>query len=128
VVREIKFRAFVERDIIEGWPAQMHPVENICWRNGGLIAVNLLPCEWIETKWVTLCEYTGIKDKNGKEIYEGDLLSFGGSKPVSVVYEQGSFGFEGGFGFVQLYQKQLNDNETWGEVIGNIYENEELLK
>ena len=81
-------------------------------------------------------QYTGLKDKNGKEIYEGDVLRIYGSiakddpayghyEPTGVVAyheERAGFIFQDGYNEM-LYQKMLTV-----EIIGNIYENPELLK
>ena len=78
---------------------------------------------------VELMQYTGLKDKNNKEIYEGDILfeSFG-EKYYKVVFENGSFRveFKGDF---EEHSLDLIDVVAQGcEIVGNIYENPELLK
>lgn len=78
---------------------------------------------------IDLMEYTGLKDKNNKEIYEGDILSDGNNeKPYKVIFENGSFRaeFKGDF---DEYSFDLIDVVLQGcEVVGNIYENPELIK
>ena len=78
---------------------------------------------------VEFMQYTGLEDKNGKEIYEGDILSNGNDeKPYKVIFENGSFRaeLEGDF---EEYSFDLIDVVAQGcEVVGNIYENPELIK
>lgn len=68
-----------------------------------------------------LMQYTGLNDKNGKEIYEGDILHNAGSVAV-VSFKDGAFGV-GEFRFP--LDKFAGKNK---EVIGNIYENPDLVK
>lgn len=80
-------------------------------------------------KDLKIMQYTGLKDKNNKEIYEGDILSDGNNKkPYKVIFENGSFRaeFEGDF---EEYSFDLIDVVAQGcEIVGNIYENPELIK
>ncbi len=79
-------------------------------------------------------QYTGLHDKNGKEIYEGDILKCLPSETVGVVRwcnELALFDLvvhmEGEEGTMTIYSHQEGLNNTRREVIGNIYENPELL-
>ena len=79
-------------------------------------------------KELKIMQYTGLKDKNGKEIYEGDVLSNGNDeKPYKVIFENGSFRaeFEGDFEEYSFYLIDIVAQHC--EIVGNIYENPELL-
>lgn len=71
-----------------------------------------------------LMQSTGLFDEYGKEIFEGDIVLIYGEKISKVFYSQGSFCVDilnGGTPLHGFSPKQL-------EVIGNIYENPELLE
>ena len=83
------------------------------------------PCVW-EVDPATVGQYTGMKDKNGEEICEGDIVEWEnmmGTKMCSVIAYRGR-----GFCFVDAHNKP---EEIWCYVfkkIGNIHDNPEMLK
>ena len=86
-------------------------------------------CEISDFKYIELMEYTGLKDKNNKEIYEGDILfeSFG-EKYYKVVFENGSFRAEFEVDFEEHSFDLIDVVAQNCEVVGNIYENPELME
>ena len=87
----------------------------------------------------TLGQYTGLKDKNGQEIYEGDILLapewFGKLKCICIYQQENTVNPIQGFGLYSYdtyFQKYntLVESDEWDEFekIGNIYDNPELLE
>lgn len=83
---------------------------------------------------VELMQYTGQKDKNRKEIYEGDILKYnfpydGRIKHVNPVFHMTS---QASYGVLDIYGNAIPlyriSSNNYFEVIGNIYENRELLE
>lgn len=75
-----------------------------------------------------LMQFTGLKDKNGKHIYEGDVVKCH-DHPTGIDDCITSVGFQEGCFVAKANGLALNVYGTaWTEVIGNIWENPELLK
>lgn len=79
-----------------------------------------------EPEWM---QYTGLKDKNGKEIYEGDIVNYSHPRTDEIIrtvtFKHGAFGIEGIYEKTHIIFGNILDSHI--EVIGNIYENPELL-
>ena len=134
-MREIKFRAWFGDKMIKPMSLQkmIHQKDNT------------IPLKVLE-KEIIFMQYTGLKDKNGVEIYEGDIVNFQHIDDYGYMTNV----FQNGFyrGVVKWGEHypafdifDIKDNSTFGfdcnifsmesdiviEVIGNIYENKELL-
>jgi uncharacterized phage protein (TIGR01671 family) len=124
-MREIKFRAWDGKLMYKVAASDLTSIE-FCLYAGDTFREEPEP----------LMQYTGLKDKNGKEIYEGDIveveISYGLNPPnlgrAVVEFRDLSWRFE----FLnkgdeeECYAKEWHNQHT--EVIGNIYEHPELLK
>lgn len=121
-MREIKFRAWCKRHKV-----MIYHIGSINWNEQNNIFVNQdAKCAGNEI----LMQYTGLKDKNGKEIYEGDILLYDSGSKTSVFYNNGAFVRSyGNSNMYLLYDSFIEDGCLYNyEVIGNIYENPELLE
>jgi len=136
-MREIKFRAWDKDNKTMKTPDSIH------WTGGEIDIVRVEEQQGVSENGVIfrklipikdyiLMQYTGLEDRNGKAIYEGDIIG----NPITVEkyqvkYSQDRFVISSLFdsmttqrdGFYDLFQGCSNL-----EVIGNIYENKELLK
>lgn len=131
-MREIKFRA---------WDGEKMNYEVDMLSKWGAIKKGYSSTPWIkEASAGFSMQYTGLKDKNGKEIYEGDIVSGIFRKGViglnditlgKVMFHSPSFYIcppsENKF-IMPFNDNVLVDKDTNYEIIGNIYENPELLK
>ena len=133
--REIKFRLWskIGKKFIETDNPDLDFVIN---NNGYLYSIENFYGEiYISPQMdIEVLQFTGLQDRNGKEIYEGDILKYnfpydGRLKhisPVTYLETQSSFGIKDIYGNeIPLYRITANN---YFEVIGNIYENPELLE
>ena len=121
-MRELKFRAFYDGMMIQD-AARVNNA--LYWKNKGYQCFNL--CAFSQEDPAELMQYIGLKDKNGKEIYEGDIVRFWfvGDEFIRLVeWSVPQAGFVAGFS-VDLGKV---DGTSAVEVIGNIYENPELIR
>ena len=127
--REIKFRAWDRKEKEMLIPAL--EILNIGLGDGSL-AVDERAQRGNELDWM---QFTGLKDKNGKEIYEGDICEMALTTPYGLIKHKGVMKFNeksAQFGCdVETELENIADHIEQKEapkVIGNIYENPELLK
>lgn len=89
--------------------------------------------ELVEINPETLCQFTGLCDKNGKKIWENDILMahLDESYPEDVTYETVEWNFAGWVGNEtdSTDRKYLDEFDLeYFEVVGNIFDNKELLQ
>ena len=138
--REIKFRCWDKQ------AKSMHHIETLDFSpvHGGLLHIRVDGNEELLTDGFILMQYTGLKDSKGVEIYEGDICKYYDEVPVDKeawdALSSDNY-YSGGWKDREYIGKVEYDNEVVGftvggtkwfdskiEVIGNIYENPELLK
>ena len=84
--------------------------------------------DWIEVNPTTVGQFTNVLDKNGKEIYEGDIINTSSDKMMLVSWNKEFASFcldKKGWLYSHWFGESCNPEEC--EVMGNIYENPELL-
>lgn len=123
-----KFRAYDSGSL-----SRMYQPDEVMVGNGDIwiIDEDSVAGDWIVNNDIHLMQSTGLKDKNGKEIFEGDIVDYKGRE--AVVKWHGSYA-----SFIYRFVDGLKERVSeWDplflacynfEVIGNIYENPELLE
>lgn len=132
--REILFRA----KHIHAIPGNEHL--NGTWVHGYLSDKNYINDKSLEGEFLidedTICQYTGLTDKNGKKIFEGDIVRYGeicgevkfGLYEANFSLSNLNQGFYVEFPEDSLYRGELGYWRNKVVVVGNIYDNSELLE
>lgn len=136
-MREIKFRGICNEEIhthheateigewIYGYLVSPNTIRISMSEESGGVGSGIVHVD-VEVIPETVGQYTGLKDKEGNKIYEGDILDFdeiewGGKFDKEVIYMANIIGD-------WQYCGTINDVIEWRKVIGNIHDNPELLK
>ena len=137
-MRQIKFRAWV-RDAYMSYSHTNKGLGYLEFSNDGSTIIGEDDGDQ-RYENIPLMQFTNLLDKNGKEIYEGDVLLWKCSKSGSKKEKLHIVVIEWGGDVGHSYSLTIYDNgEKWGtsksywnasdrEIIGNIWENEELLE
>ena len=121
-MREIRFRGISKNNnrwvygfvSIDKNSAKMEGFPHYISRASGYLPVEVVP--------KSVGQYTGLKDKNGVEIYEGDILSYFGFE-YEVTFEESAFGWSEDGQFYAFAEMAIDEIEKT-KIIGNIYENQ----
>ena len=132
-MRPIKFRAWDKVNgymVYEGWAVKFKPEREKV--SGIMLEPDQTPnCERIYGEWndsdsIILMQFTGLHDKNGKEIWEGDVVRHGGGDICTVYWEQEGCCFR--LKSDKAVRRWYISFPNTCEVLGNIYENQDLIK
>lgn len=126
-----KFRAYDSGSL-----SRMYQLDEVMVGNGNIwiIDEDSVAGEWIVNNDIHLMQSTGLLDKNGKEIFEGDILGIEtdeGILNVNIFWDvkHALFMFESEIhNEKELLAELVEDNTYPFEILGNIYENPELLE
>lgn len=120
--REIKFRAWDNRGkVMLDWCC----LNQSAFNRDGLYILH----DVFHSPQFDLLQYTGLKDRNGREIYDGDVVdAWDRGVNMKGVITWGCAGFFIRVPLPQAIWKLSGPTEDHCEVIGNIYENPELAK
>lgn len=125
-MREIKFRAWYKTEKDIGGQRMMDWEElDVMDEDGVIPFMDVLT--GIEKNLIPM-QFTGLHDKNGTEIYEGDILEIENETNAQVLFGDGMFVGKEINGWDPMADYfPLGGNVKTAKVIGNIYENPELL-
>jgi len=121
---EIKFRVFLDGSDYEECHEDHGVKRMLSWED---LCDGTDPLEYYLKNDIEGCsdpmQFTGLRDKTGKEIYEGDIL-----KTSWLVVGPVTADWTHGLRFLVFNDQLVKADEVYGEVLGNIYENPELIK
>ena len=127
-MRVIKFRGKKPSngDWVYGSLVSSKDIEPAIYFQSGNGSVKTMDWSYVEED--SIGQFTSLYDKNGKEIYEGDIIQVQGTdEKIEVRFVRGVFAFlwNGNLDF----EAPINSpTQEWTEVIGNIHDNPKLIK
>ena len=121
----LKFRAWLKKE-----QKMDNYIDHISWLEDELYCIGDGITYMVSAEDLVLMQSTGLKDKNGKEVFIGDIIKCTRGC-LHEVYIEKEYGGTYCGGMPAVYLKDLREGYAWTEheeIIGNIYENPDLLE
>lgn len=135
--REIKFRVWTGKTMLD-WQAAWNGLVKLPpqFKTDEYLSIAIVAMLAQGNNGLTALQFTGLKDKNNKEIYEGDIVKDLDGEYGYVKFDHGSFIIRQKKIVVPFYSVMVMDdmvqprlmNPRTFEVVGNIFENPDLIK
>lgn len=136
--RELKFRGWDDAEKKLYYPKDLFELDGFWYEDTreGILQGCLIVDSYGSRRYFNLSQYTGLKDKNGREIYDGDIVQYNYRSSYDFINFEVKWSYESLGWILQSKSGDVLVNQLtpagyrfeFIEVVGNIFENPELIK